>query len=217
MKLNSDAAEIPPTPVSVYEAIFRRRHVKKFTSAPVSRETLERLFSAAVWAPNHRLTEPTRFFAVQKDSPMRTKIAEIAWQSAYNGVTNPNPEQKQRSADDLRDRVLTAPAMVYVYSARGLVEEITRENYASSCIAIHNMALAAVAEGLSLGWSTGRLTGLPDLANVLGANEDWMMVGSCSSARPLKNPPRSAPRTLNWSRGLSDLPVDFPSSHWHGQ
>ena len=177
MKLNSDGVEFPATPVSVYEAIYRRRHVKEFTSDAVSRETLERLFSAAVWAPNHRLTEPTRFFAVRKDSEMRSRIADVAWQSAYEGVTNPNPEQKQRSADDLRDRVMTAPAMVYVYSVRGLIEEITLENYAASCIAVHNMALAAVAEGLSLGWSTGRLTKLPGLADILGANEDWMMVG----------------------------------------
>lgn len=188
MKLNSDGAEIPSTPVSVYEAIYRRRHVKEFTSDLVSREILERLFSAAVWAPNHRLTEPTRFFAVQKDSPMRTKIAEVAWQSAYDGVTNPNPEQKQRSADDLRDRVLTAPAMVYVYSVKGLVQEITLENYASSCIAIHNMALAAVAEGLSLGWSTGRLTKLPGLADILGANEDWMMVGVVFIGKAAEDP-----------------------------
>ncbi len=177
MKLNSDDAEIPASPVSVYEAIYRRRHVKDFTADAVSREILERLFSAAVWAPNHRLNEPTRYFAVQKDSPMRARIAEVAWQSAYEGVTNPNPEQKQRSADDLRDRVLSSPAMVYVYSVKGLVQEITLENYASSCIAVHNMALAAVAEGLSLGWSTGRLTKLPGLAEILGANEDWMMVG----------------------------------------
>ena len=177
MKLSSDSVDIPSTPVSVYEAIFRRRHVKEFTSDDVSRETLERLFAAAVWAPNHRLNEPTRFFAVRKGSAMRSRIADAAWQAAYDGVANPNPEQKRRSADDLRDRVITAPAMVYVYSVRGLVEEITLENYASSCLAVHNMALAAVAEGLSLGWSTGRLAKLPGLAGILGANEDWMMVG----------------------------------------
>ena len=188
MKLDSDGVEIPSTPVSVYEAIYRRRHVKEFTSDAVTREALERLFSAAVWAPNHRLTEPTRFFAVQKDSPIRTKIADIAWQSAYDGVTNPNPEQKQRSADDLRDRVLTAPAMVYIYSVRGLIEEISRENYAASCIAVHNMALAAVAEGLSLGWSTGRLTKLPGLADILGASEEWMMVGVVFIGKAAEDP-----------------------------
>ena len=177
MKLNSGDVEIPASSVSVYEAIFNRRNVKEFTREPVPRETLERLFSAAVWAPNHRLTDPTRFFAVRKDSPMRTRIAEIAWKTTYDGVANPNPEQKQRSADTASDRVLNAPAMVYVYSLDGANDEVTRENYATSCCAIQNMALAAVAEDLRIDWSTGGLTRIPGLARILGADEAWTMVG----------------------------------------
>ena len=177
MKLNSGDVEIPASSVSVYDAIFNRRNVKEFTREPVPRETLERLFSAAVWAPNHRLTDPTRFFAVRKDSPMRTRISEAAWQSTYDGVANPNPEQKLRSADAARDRVLNAPAMVYVYSLDGANDEVTRENYATSCCAIQNMALAAVAEDLRIDWSTGGLTRIPGLARILGADEAWTMVG----------------------------------------
>ena len=177
MKINSSDVEIPESSISVYDAIFRRRNVKEFTGEPVSDETLERLFSTAVWAPNHRLTEPTRFFAIRKDSPMRHKIADVAWQTTYNGVANPNPAQKQRSADASRDRVLNAPAMVYVYSLGGDNDEVTQENYATSCCAVQNIALAAVAEGLNLDWSTGGLTKLPNLAQTLGANEDWTMVG----------------------------------------
>ena len=177
MKLNSGDVEIPASSVSVYDAIFNRRNVKEFTREPVPRETLERLFSAAVWAPNHRLTDPTRFFAVRKDSPMRTRIAEIAWKTTYDGVANPNLEQKQRSADTASDRVLNAPAMVYVYSLDGANDEVTRENYATSCCAIQNMALAAVAEDLRIDWSTGGLTRIPGLARILGADEAWTMVG----------------------------------------
>ncbi len=177
MKLDSNDVEIPASSVSVYDAIFRRRNVKEFTCDPVPHEVLERLFSAAIWAPNHRLTEPTRFFAVRKDSPMRRRIAEIAWQTTYDGVANPNPEQKRRSADASRDRVLNAPAMVYVYSLGGDDNEITQENYATSCCAIQNMALAAVAEGLRLDWSTGGLTRIPGLTQILGADDAWTMVG----------------------------------------
>ena len=108
---------------------------------------------------------------------MRRRIAEIAWQTTYDGVVNPNPEQKRRSADASRDRVLNAPAMVYVYSLDGDDDEITQENYATSCCAIQNMALAAVAEGLRLDWSTGGLTRLPGLARILGADDAWTMVG----------------------------------------
>ena len=177
MKLSSDEVEIPASAVSVYDAIFRRRSVKEFTRDAVSRETLDRLFSAAIWAPNHRLTEPTRFFAVQKDSPMRTRIAEVAWQTAYDEAVNPSPEQKRRAADAKRDRVLNAPAMVYVYSLTGDSDEVTRENYATSCCAVQNIALAAVAEGLCLDWSTGGLARLPGLARMLGADDAWTMVG----------------------------------------
>ena len=177
MRINSNDVVAPASSVSVYDAIFRRRNVKEFTGEPVSDETLERLFSTAVWAPNHRLTEPTRFFAIRKDSPMRHKIAEVAWQTTYDGVANPNPAQKQRSADASKERVLNAPAMVYVYSLTGDNEEVTLENYATSCCAVQNMALAAVAEGLYMDWSTGGLTKLPDLAQTLGADEDWTMVG----------------------------------------
>ena len=81
MKLDSNDVRIPGSSVGVYDAIYRRRSVKQFTNDPVSGETLERLFSAAIWAPNYRLTEPTRFFAVRKNSPLRTKIAEIVRQA----------------------------------------------------------------------------------------------------------------------------------------
>ena len=184
MHINSSDVGVPESSVSVYEAIFGRRNVKEFTAEPVSDETLERMFSAAIWAPNHRLTDPTRFFAVRNDSPLRKKIAETAWQAAYDGVANPNPDQKKRSADASSDRVLNAPAMVYVYSLSGDNEEVTQENYATSCCAVHNMALAAFAEGLSIDWSTGGLTRLPKLAETLGADEEWTMVGVVFAGKP---------------------------------
>ena len=183
-RIKSDDVVVPESSVSVYDAIFRRRNVKEFTGEPVDDETLERLFSAAVWAPNHRLTDPTRFFVLRRDSELRREIAKVAWKTTYDGVVNPNPDQKQRSADASRDRVLDAPAMVYVYSVGGDNEEVTRENYATSCCAVQNMALAAVGEGLAMDWSTGGLTRLPDLAQTLGADEDWTMVGVVFVGKP---------------------------------
>ena len=201
VNINSSDVGVPESVVSVYEAIFRRRNVKEFTGEPVSDETLERMFSAAIWAPNHRLTNPTRFFTIRKDSPLRKKIAETAWQATYDGVANPNPDQKKRSADASRERVLNAPAMTYVYSVTGDNEEITQENYATSCCAVHNMALAAFAEGLYIDWSTGGLTKLPRLAETLGADEDWQMVGVVFAGKPTEIPSTqrtSHPEVVSW-------------------
>ena len=54
---------------------------------------------------------------------------------------------------------------------------MTLENYATSCCAVQNMALATVAEDLYLNWSTEGLTRIPGLAQILGAKEVWTMVG----------------------------------------
>ncbi len=183
-KISSADMEAPSTSVSVYEAIYNRRMSKQFTDDPVSEDTLGRLFDAAVWAPNHRLTEPTRFFAIRKGTPVRERVAELAAQVAYEKVVNPNPAQKRRSADAARSRLVDAPALVYVYSVPGDNDEVTRENYATACCAVQNMALAAVAEGLSLDWSTGGATQHAELAAALGADPDWMMVGALFLGAP---------------------------------
>ena len=189
-KISSAEVEVPSTTVSVYDAIFRRRMSKEFVDAPVSDDTLDRLFAAAVWAPNHRLTEPTRFFVLQKGSRIRDRVAELAAEVAYQKVVNPNPEQKRRSANASRSRVLDAPALVYVYSLPGDNEEVTQENYATACCAVQNMALAAVAEDLCLDWSTGGVTQHPDLSATLGAEADWLMVGAVFLGQP-KTVPKS--------------------------
>jgi nitroreductase len=151
---------------------------KEFMDDPVSDETLNRLFDAAVWAPNHRLTEPSRFIVLEKGSAARERVAELAAEVAYRNVVNPNPQQKQRSADASRNRVLDAPAAVYVYSVPGDNDEVTRENYATACCAVQNMALAAVAEGVTLDWSTGGVTQHERLSETLGAEPEWAMVGA---------------------------------------
>lgn len=186
--INSSEVSIPSTQTSVYQAIFGRRMTKELTDVEVSRATLERMLDAAIWAPNHRLTNPWRFFVLEKDSPIRNQVAELAWQTAYDNVVNPNPEQKKASADTNRSRVLDAPAMIYAYSLPGPNEETTQENYASVCCAVHNMALAAVAEGLVLDWSTGGISKLPGLSKILGADEDWAMVGALFIGQPGSTP-----------------------------
>ena len=199
--INSNDVTIPHTQTSVYEAIFGRRMAKEFTDTVVSRGTIERLLDTAIWAPNHRLTNPWRFFVLEKGSRIREQVAEIAWQTAYDGVANPNPEQKKASADASKNRVLNAPAMMYAYSVPGPNEETTQENYASVCCAVHNMALASVAEGLVMDWSTGGISKLPGLAGLLGADEDWAMVGVLFIGEPIHVPTsrrEAAPSIVSW-------------------
>ncbi|MGI8404772.1 MAG: nitroreductase family protein [Thermomicrobiales bacterium] len=50
--------------LNVLDVIRRRRSVGKMTAAVPARALIEQLLEAAVWAPNHHLTEPWRFFVL---------------------------------------------------------------------------------------------------------------------------------------------------------
>src|SRR3954451_13414905 len=50
------------------DAIRARRSIKRFTERPVSREEIETILAAATLAPNHRLTQPWRFYVLGPES-----------------------------------------------------------------------------------------------------------------------------------------------------
>jgi nitroreductase len=55
--------------MDVYEAVTSRRAVRRFTDQPVPRKTLERVLSAAAWAPSGSNIQPWRAYVVT-DGPL---------------------------------------------------------------------------------------------------------------------------------------------------
>ena len=179
-RLRSGNVATPETGVTVYEAIHNRRMNNEFTDAAPSRESLQRMLDAAVWAPNHRLTNPWRFFVLEKGGEKRAEVAQLAYDNLFARSGN------HENADGSRQRVLDAPALIYVYSVPADSEEMTQENYAAACCAVQNLLLAAVAEGLAGDWSTGNTTRHPDLAETMGGESDWTMVGALFIGQPAR-------------------------------
>ena len=179
-RLRSGNVAAPETGTTVYEAIHNRRMNNEFTDAAPSRESLQRMLDAAVWAPNHRLTNPWRFFVLEKGGEKRAEVAQLAYDNQFARSGN------HENADGSRQRVLDSPGLIYVYSVPGDSEEMTQENYAAACCAVQNLLLAAVAEGLAGDWSTGNTTRHPALAETLGGESDWTMVGALFIGQPAR-------------------------------
>ncbi len=177
-RIRSANVELPATTTTVYEAIHNRRMNNDFSDATPTRDALERMLCAAIWAPNHRLTNPWRFFVLEKGGAKRAAVAQLAYDNQYQ--RNGNLDAARGS----RQRVLDAPALIYVYSVPGDSAEMTQENYAAACCAVQNLLLAAVAEGLAGDWSTGNTTRHPQLAATLGGEADWTMVGALFIGQP---------------------------------
>ena len=177
-KLTSDSTAAPATGTSVYEAIYRRRMAWQYTDETVPRDKVERMLETAIWAPNHRLTEPWRFFIVEKDTPTRQVVADLAYEFQMGRFNN------SVRAEATRQNVLAPPVLVYAYCVPGDNEEATTENYASVVCAAHNISLAGFAEGLTVTWETGGATKHPGLKAALGAEEDWSLAVMLSVGFP---------------------------------
>ena len=189
--------------LSVYHAIYARRSAWKFSERPVDRMAIERMLDAAVWAPNHRLTEPWRFFVLEQGSPAREKAAELAAEFQLERTGD------QRRADAARQKVLEPPVVMYIYTVPGPDAETTKENYASVCIAAHNISLAGAAEGLAVTWETGGATRHPGLKDLLCADESWEMATMLLIGHPGEHPvSRRSPASglARWFRANGDHP-----------
>ena len=181
-KLAGDEIIVPQTDVSVYQALYQRRMAWKCKDDAVPKAAVERMLEAAVWAPNHRLTEPWRFFVVDVASPIRQTLGDQAYEVSMErrGDTN--------RAEATRKSILDAPVLIYVYCVPGANDEVTQENYASVCCAAHNISLAGVAEGLAVTWETGGATRHPKLKETLGAEDDWTLATMLSVGVPAESP-----------------------------
>ena len=150
------------TALSVYHASYGRRCACKFAEHPVDRMAVERMKDAAIWVPNHRLAEPWRFLVVEQERAERIRAAELAAKFQLQRTGD------QRRADAAPQKVLEPPVVIYGYSVSRLEDETTKENFASVCIATHNISLAGAAEGLAATWETG------DAAGIRGWQNCWV-------------------------------------------
>src|SRR6185295_9275929 len=94
--------------MDVYEAVKSRRAVRGFTERPVSREVLERVLSAAAWAPSGSNIQPWNIYVVTGAPLTELKhraVARVAAADPWDAQEYPlypaelkSPYQERRSA-----------------------------------------------------------------------------------------------------------------------
>ncbi|MGE3962395.1 MAG: nitroreductase [Dehalococcoidia bacterium] len=177
--------------MDLYDALRFRRSAKQFGPQAPNRGVLERILQAATWAPNHRLTEPWRFFVLQGDA--RAALGEAIV-----------PElDSPKAVESLRAKVVRAPVLIVV-AQRGVPAnpELALEDYGATCAAVQNLLLAAHAEGLAAKWSTGEMATSPAALAHLGLGEGDRIValvylGSGEPGAAPVEPKRAAP-VVDW-------------------
>jgi nitroreductase len=162
---------------AVAETIRRRRTIKQFLPQPIPRAVLQELLELAVCAPNHRLTEPWRFYVL--DGAARDRLGEIAAQITVEKILGSGGEMSvaTRKGEEASATWSAVPALLYVTALRDENPEIDEENYGAVCCAVQNFMLAAHAAGIGTSWSSGAVAAAPALHKFARAGANERMVG----------------------------------------
>ena len=170
----------PPALVDVFDAIQRRRSIKRFTDRAVTRDEIERLLNAAVAAPNHRLTQPWRFYVLGPDA-----------REAYGRALGERKALKLEDAEKgraLRDSVArehrALPGMIVVAVIGNENPEIHAEDVSAAMMAVQNIALAAVAMGLGTHIKTGAVMRDPAARAAAGVRDDEEIIAIVNVGEP---------------------------------
>lgn len=162
---------------AVAESIRQRRTIKQFLSQPVPRAVVQELIELAVFAPNHKLTEPWRFYVL--DGPSRDQLGAIAAQITTEKIIASGGDMSTatRKGEEAAAAWRSVPTLLYVTSVRDENPELDLENYGAVCCALQNLALAAHATGIGTSWSSGAVAAAPALHELVGAGPNERMVG----------------------------------------
>lgn len=132
----------------LYRLIESRKSIRKFKKDPVSKEILEKVLSAALHAPSGKNRQNWRFFVVQgKKRDEYLKYSQKSWL----GIKDILQKRLKPSLYEFTERFFytlgDAPVIIFCYSLNDK-EERYHTSIGSVYMAVQNLILAAVAEGL---------------------------------------------------------------------
>jgi nitroreductase len=166
------------------DAIAERRSIRRFTNRPLERAEIERLLAAAAQAPNHRMTQPWRFYVLGPQA-----------RRAYGAALG---ERKARKMEDTEAGRLVVdkigreheglPAMIAIAMVENENPEIREEDYAAVMMGIQNLALTAVEMGLGTHLKTGAVMNDPAARAAAGVAENERIVAVVNVGEPAEVP-----------------------------
>lgn len=160
-----------------------RRSIRRYTQQPVPVEVVERLLTAAAWAPSAHNRQPWRFVVV-RGAEAKARLAEAmsARLRADRLADGDPPAAVDADAARSRARITGAPVLivacltlrdmdVYPDSRRAQAEQLMAVQ--SVAMAVQNLLLAAAAEGLGACWMCAPLFCPEAVGESLNLLADW--------------------------------------------
>ncbi len=176
--------------MKILDAVNTRRSTKSFTDRPVTRDEIERLLDAACQAPNHRMTEPWRYYVLGPES--RRAYGEALGRRKAKRVDD--AEAAEAVIAKVAETHEALPAMLAVAVTLDDNPEIREEDYAAAYMGIQNLSLVAEAMGLGTHIKTGAVMDDPAARAAVGLLDGERIVATINIGEPESTPEAKARR-----------------------
>jgi len=143
------------------DVLRERRSIDLFAPGAVDTELLREAIEVARWAPNHRLTEPWRFYLLGRSTMRAVVDLAVELEVAAKG---------ERAGAARRTRLEGIPGTFVLTSRRSEDALVDRENYAACCCATQNLMLYLWRRGIGVKWTTGGITRHARFYELLGVD-----------------------------------------------
>jgi nitroreductase len=151
------------------EVLRGRRTVELFLQTPVPDALIREAIEVATWAPNHRLTEPWKFYLLGNGA------IEKCLDLCRDIVT----AKKDARVAEFKAKSWSEKPGWLVVSCRKSEDELTQqEDYGACCAAVQNLLLYLWKAGVGSKWTSGDITRDVRFFDIIGANaEEEFVVG----------------------------------------
>ena len=129
------------------DIITNRRTIHHFKTDAVPKEFIEKALKLTVFSPNHRHTQPCKFYMMGPDS--KAKFLQYA-EKAFS-------DRDPQSAATKLNRWKAIPGWVLATRKIASDEKTAHEDYATLSIALYIMMQSLTEDGIGSKWSTGSL------------------------------------------------------------
>ena len=169
--------------VDVLTAIRERRSIRRYTSQPVAAEAVERLLTAATWAPSAHNRQPWRFAVVRAPDAKEHLASAMGHKLRADRLADGDaPALVEQDAARSYTRLTTAPVIIVAcltLTDMDAYPDVRRQNaeylmaVQSVAMALQNLLLAAQVEGLGACWMCAPLFCQDVVRDSLRLPSDW--------------------------------------------
>ncbi len=170
--------------MDILEAIRARRSIKSYSDREMTRADIEAILETTVFAPNHRMTEPWRFYVLGPEA--RAAYGRTLGLRKAKRVEDPAAAEEVVRKVERSHREL--PAMLAVSMTLHENPEIREEDYAATYMAIQNLSLAACAKGFGSHVKSGGVMDDPGARAAVGVSENERIVATITLGEPESTP-----------------------------